>query len=41
MRLKSGVIVAGAAVLGALFYAAPARLGAPGWVALSGVVSSN
>ena len=41
MQLKSAGIVAGVAVLGALFYAAPARLGAQGGVALSGVVSSD
>ena len=41
MPLKHGLIVAGVAVLGALFYAAPARLDAQGGVALSGVVSSD
>ena len=41
MQLKSAGIVAGVAVLGALFYAAPSRLDAQGGVALSGVVSSD
>jgi virginiamycin B lyase len=41
MQLKSAGLVAGVAVLGALFYAAPARLDAQGGVALSGVVSSD